>query len=471
MVFLCNYREMYKIDEWRQKIKEKDGLKSYKHLDRKIDIINIEKDFELVKTTLENLNDHQFLPFIKRVEVNKRYKRGKCSCGNIQKQIPCLKECKYREKNESSKPRPIMYASHLDSMVYSYYNYILSETYEKMLGINGLEENITAYRKVPLEDGSGKNKCNVHFAKESFDYISEKGDCSVITADISSFFDNLDHRLLLESVKKVTERDSLDQLYKVYRNVTKYHYINYYSSFNKPEFRKLLSGNGHNVYLKLKEHIRKNKSNKGIPQGSPISGLLSNIYMYNFDSKVIDKYPDIFYRRYSDDILIVCDTNKAEKVKLFLFDLISESLLEIQTEKTNLATFKNGLCIDVVNGGGEKIRRKYVDYLGFEFYGDKTLMRKKSFNKLKSKQERKVEKRVHNTAYVGKKDERKKKKVRKSDYLKKAQKVFDTKEMVEQIKALSRSRNRKREAAVLNKKLNDEKISKGLQKGKETIKL
>jgi hypothetical protein len=446
---------MYKINEWKEKILEKNDVKSYKHIDRKIDI-RIDKDFELVKTTLEDLNNHQFLPFIKRTEITSRYKRGKCSCGNLKKDEACLMECGYRSKAKKSKVRPIMYSSHLDSLVYSYYNFILSEAYEKKLSNSALGENVTAYRKIPLEEGSKKGKCNIHFAKESFDYIVEKGDCSVITSDISGFFDNLDHRLLLKSIKKVAERDSLDKLYKIYKSVTRYHYINYYLSFNKPEFRDILKKSRYKIYSKIKEHTKKNRSNKGIPQGSPISGLLSNIYMYDFDREIVDKYPDVFYRRYSDDILIVCDQNKVEEIQIFLFNLINESLLEIQPEKTNMATFRNGICVDVVDGSGEKMRRKYVDYLGFEFYGDKILMRKKSFNKQKGKQERKVKKRVHNTSYQSKSGDETRNKVRRSDYLKKTQVLFRTGEIIKQIKTLSRSRNKKRKIAA-SKKRDDEK--------------
>lgn len=452
VVFLCNDMPMYKIDEWRQKIIDKDGIKSYKHIDRKINIIKSDADFNFVKSVLENLSQHQFLPFIKRTEISSRYKRGKCSCGNLQKKLACTESCSYRQKKKSSKNRPIMYASHLDSMIYSYYNYILSESYERKLANTPLDESVIAYRKVPIGGESEKNKSNIHFAKESFDYIAEKRNCAVITADISGFFDNLDHKHLLESIKKISDRTSLSRLYKVFRSVTKYRYIDYYSSFRTPEFKKLLSESRYKPYLKFKEHIRKNKSNKGIPQGSPISGLFSNIYMYDFDSKIVLKYPNIFYRRYSDDILIVCDETEVTEIKKFLFDLILENRLEIQNEKTNVATFKGGVCVAVVDGDGSLMRRKYVDYLGFEFSGSQVFVRKKSFSKLKHKQERKVKKRVHNTTYVHKDKTLGKSRVRKSNYLKMSQKIFSSEEIIKQVKTLSRNRNKKRKLAALNKK-------------------
>ena len=36
---------MYRIDEWRQKIKEKEKIRNYKHLDKKLNIIENDADF------------------------------------------------------------------------------------------------------------------------------------------------------------------------------------------------------------------------------------------------------------------------------------------------------------------------------------------------------------------------------------------------------------------------------------------
>jgi len=55
----------------------------------------------------------------------------------------------------------------------------------------------------------------------------------------------------------------------------------------------------------------------GIPQGSPISDLLANVYLLEFDKSVRARVDALLgsYFRYSDDILIVCpggeDTGKA----------------------------------------------------------------------------------------------------------------------------------------------------------------
>src|SRR5690606_13844326 len=55
-----------------------------------------------------------------------------------------------------------------------------------------------------------------------------------------------------------------------------------------------------------------NKEGCGIPQGSPISALLSNIYMIGFDA-AMQAYATKqggSYRRYCDDILLVLPQSK-----------------------------------------------------------------------------------------------------------------------------------------------------------------
>ncbi len=55
-----------------------------------------------------------------------------------------------------------------------------------------------AYRSLARENGKG-NKCNIDLAKDAFEHIRRVGDVAeqvVIIADIKSFFDTLNHKLL-----------------------------------------------------------------------------------------------------------------------------------------------------------------------------------------------------------------------------------------------------------------------------------
>lgn len=53
-------------------------------------------------------------------------------------------------------------------------------------------------------------------------------------------------------------------------------------------------------------------SNVGVPQGLSISNILAEIYMMEIDKKL--NSPDIFYKRYVDDVLIFCKEKDALKI-------------------------------------------------------------------------------------------------------------------------------------------------------------
>ena len=87
-------------------------------------------------------------------------------------------------------------------------------------------------------------------------------------------------------------------------------------SFNKicsaKLFRTIISENS-----KL---IKKNPNEtKGIPQGTNLSGTLANIYMLDFDLAIQNFVNNVggYYRRYSDDILILINS-KAELDELLI---------------------------------------------------------------------------------------------------------------------------------------------------------
>ncbi len=433
---------MYKFDEWVQGLKEKKDIKMYKHFDVKIDL-NRDEDIKKIEKSIRNLTNHQFLPFIKRVNIEIRYRRKECNCGRLELGKNCIKSCLYREKQKSKKQRPIMYASNLDSYIYSYYNYLVYEFYDKKIKANHIDRSITAYRKVPTLENPQKNKCNIHFASEAFQEIKKHESCVVITADITKFFDELNHILLKNNLENILSVNRLGPLiYKIYKSLTRYKYINYYPDFKKTDIRHVLRNKKGtpNVYLKLKNYIKKSKSNIGIPQGSPISGLFSNIYMYEFDLAFKKNFPDSFYRRYSDDIFIVCSEAEKEEIYTFLLEKIKTNHLKIQPGKTNISYLNKNIITKVTDGDGKLKRRKYIDYLGFEFYGDKILMRKKSLGKLRDRQENKVQKMLGNTSYKFKPVLRKRSKI-KSNYLKKSLSMFKNIKIEKQIRSLSRRRN------------------------------
>jgi len=103
---------------------------------------------------------------------------------------------------------------------------------------------------------------------------------------------------------------------------------------------------------------------KGIPQGSPISPLLANLFMhYAFDRWMDRDHPGSPFERYADDVVIHCDT---EAKALHLWAALAERLgslgLELHPAKTKVV-----YCQDT------KRRQDYehtsFDFLGYTFQG------------------------------------------------------------------------------------------------------
>ena len=97
------------------------------------------------------------------------------------------------------------------------------------------------------------------------------------------------------------------------------------------------------VFKAHRQYINRNDSGKGISEGSAISACLANIYMLEIDKKINDfvMKHDGFYRRYSDDFIIILPTkNKAfdhmkQIIELFN-DYHDEGLLKLQPNKTQV---------------------------------------------------------------------------------------------------------------------------------------
>jgi DNA-binding Lrp family transcriptional regulator len=118
----------------------------------------------------------------------------------------------------------------------------------------------------------------------------------------------------------------------------------------------------------------------GIPQGLPISALLANIYMLPFDKQIINELvekKDCFYRRYSDDLVVVCKTEDVQEIEEFVMNEIKKIKLDISPSKTEKFRFKtenNQLtCYKIEND--KYIPNAYLQYLGFDFYGNKILIK------------------------------------------------------------------------------------------------
>ena len=100
---------------------------------------------------------------------------------------------------------------------------------------HGSGECVIAYRSLSRENGKG-NKCNIDLAKDAFEHICKVGSLSdqiVIIADIKSFFDKLNHRMLKTAWKEVSGFCSMpEDEYAVFKHVTRFTFVKAQELFN-----------------------------------------------------------------------------------------------------------------------------------------------------------------------------------------------------------------------------------------------
>lgn len=247
----------------------------------------------------------------------------------------------------------------------------------------------------------------------------------MIAFDITSFFDNLDHKILREKWKKVLSVEKLPtDHFNVYRNITRFSYVDLVDIFSffqgeiltqkitakgiqQPVKRKKISRikflrNQNAIafcekkeFLKVKHKlVHSFKTIKkgdqiiprtfGIPQGSPISATLANIYLVDFDKDINSYIQKIagHYKRYSDDIIVVCPKEYKEEVCHLVMEEIARYKLEIQEAKNQVFEFKREkdklTCAQVFENTIN--RNKNLTYLGFEFDGENIRLKKSSLS-------------------------------------------------------------------------------------------
>ena len=389
-------------------------IKKYPHIGNPI----VLKDYKWVKAYVSNktkIIKHSFLPLIHQCLHTRKYRADK----QIFEKNPSGKR---KRILLNPKKRDIYYSCHMDAMVFSYYNNILITAYEKYLLNKPYQESIVAYRRIPIRQDSEKNKCNIDFAKDSFNFIKKNNHrkLSVFISDITSFFDNLDHKILKKQwTKMINEKTLPSDHYNVFKGLTRLRYVEsdqLFSSCNQivdvkigvenNKKRKKIVKKRINEHQFLKEKnavsycskaeflnnklnlIISKKKSKGIPQGSPISATLANIYMSEFDSEIHNKIISLngYYQRYSDDLIMVCDQKNEDELIAFVRDKIVEiTKLKIQKEKTNLYHFEkiDGVFIgfEVDENSKEPNFNKTLEYLGFTYDGKRVLIKTAGFSK------------------------------------------------------------------------------------------
>lgn len=355
---------------WVDFVKHHNDTKPYAHFDLRVSLSmpSIRK-YVMDRTKIVT---HSFYPFIHFEKKNSRY-----------------------GKKGPKKPRELYYCSHLDRCVYQRYAFLLNYQYNIWACENNIDDVAIAYR-----DKLGKN--NIDFAKDAFDAIRSFPQCFILVGDFTNFFDNLEHQYLKKMMCEVLGVERLPQDYfSVFKNITR---------FSSWDWKDIVKAAGENIaergvrkkinsketlltkeqFQKNKKDIKKNISGVGVPQGSPISAVLSNIYMIKFD-KDIKRYVICkggIYMRYSDDFIIVLPYERDAEIADFTSYIFSyvesmKGLIDLQKEKTSCYTYKD----EVIYEGDQP---SSINYLGFLFDGKSIRIRPRAITKYYYRMRRKA---------------------------------------------------------------------------------
>lgn len=158
----------------------------------------------------------------------------------------------------------------------------------------------------------------------------------VLKTDISSFFDRINRDLLFQKIDKKLNKTSIFHLLKAALS----------SEINTedPEIQKIVQGNGIVV-------------DEGIRQGMPLSPLISNFVLKEFDAAVQKRRLRMV--RYADDLILFCKDESACK----------DAYRFVETELQKIR-----LGVPELSVSGKSVIRspeESVEFLGFELCGKK----------------------------------------------------------------------------------------------------
>jgi len=172
----------------------------------------------------------------------------------------------------------------------------------------------------------------------------------VVDVDFKSYFDTLDHGVLMEKVKERIADGRILGLIRSWLTAG-------------------VMSDGNLTY-----------QTTGTPQGGVISPLLANIYLHSLDLALTNWGYKVV--RYADDLVVLCQSKNKAKTALGLLKQKAEGELRLtlHPEKTRITRFYEGF-----------------DFLGFTFKGHYRVARKRALQKFKDRVRELTPRQTHST--------------------------------------------------------------------------
>jgi RNA-directed DNA polymerase len=212
----------------------------------------------------------------------------------------------YIKKTGSKKKRPLGIPTVKDRIVQTALRNAIQPIFERKF-----HEHSYGYR--PRRDAKDALRRVTSLMAEGYHWI--------VDADIASFFDTIDHGILLDEVKKEIVDSRILGLLEQYMTQT------------------------------IWDEMRTWTPEQGTPQGGPISPLLSNIYLHPVDMELRKAGYEMV--RYADDLVLLCRSEaEAKEALTYLQKLMEERKLKLHAEKTRI--------VETSEKGG-------FDFLGYHF--------------------------------------------------------------------------------------------------------
>jgi RNA-directed DNA polymerase len=169
--------------------------------------------------------------------------------------------------------------------------------------------------------------------------LMRQGFTWVVDADIASYFDTIDHSLLMDEVKKEVADGRVLALIELF------------------------------LQQPVMDGLKEWTPEKGTPQGAVASPLLANIHLHPVD--MVIQQAGFEMVRYADDLVILCKSEQQAQQALHLLEQeMTGRRLKLHPDKTRL--------VDGTQPGG-------FDFLGYHFEQGRRRPRDKSLKKLKDK--------------------------------------------------------------------------------------